>query len=165
MYKKTVKRGDKEYDFDYYIYIDYSENLVGYTIIHKDKIKEILPKISRFRHYRESKKRKVYLKHIYDAIKKENIFSYFLKYKLKRIHESIEVYSDVLDFIKTHHYCIIFISVDDKQYIKFKKLVNIIDDKKTRVVKESELKRGTTEYQLSLVIDNFLNIKRRQLKK
>jgi len=27
------------------------------------------------------------------------------------------------------------------------------------------VKRGTTEYQLSLVIDNFLNIKRRQLKK
>ena len=37
-------------NFDYYIYIDYSENLIGYIIIHKDKIEELLPKLSKFRH-------------------------------------------------------------------------------------------------------------------
>ena len=162
MYKKTIKK--EENKFDYYICIDYSENLIGYTIISKDKMDEILPRISRFRHYKESKNRKVYLKHVHTTFKKENISSYFLKFKIKRIYESIEIYLDILDFIKTHDHCVIFISVDDKQHIKFRKLVNIIDTKKTKIVKESELKRGTVEYQLGLVIDNLLNIKRKQLK-
>ena len=33
-------------------------------IIDKVKIKDLLPKISKFRHYRESKNRKLYLKYI-----------------------------------------------------------------------------------------------------
>ena len=32
---------------DYYIFIDYSERLVGYIIIQKEKIKELLPRISK----------------------------------------------------------------------------------------------------------------------
>jgi hypothetical protein len=48
--------------FDYYIFIDYSENLVGYSIIDKNKMKELLPKISRFKHYREAGDRKQYLR-------------------------------------------------------------------------------------------------------
>jgi len=163
MYKKIIRRGEKN-KFDYYIYIDYSENLIGYTIIEKDKIEDLLPKISRFRHYRGSKDRKIYLKHIHNTIKKEKICSYFLKFKIKKIYENMEIYVDVLDFIKKHEHCIIFISIDNKQYIKFKKLVHIIDGEKTKIVKESGLKRGTIEYQMSLIIDNLLNIKRRQQK-
>lgn len=163
MYKKTIKRGERK--FDYYIYIDYSENLIGYLIIECNKINEIIPKISRFRHYRKSKDRKIYLKHVSNTIKKENIYSYLLEFKIKEMHESIEIYANVLNFIKIHNKCIIFISIDNRQYLKFKKLVNIIDDGKTVVVKESDLKKGTLEYQMSLIIDNALNVKRRQQKK
>jgi len=163
MYKKTIKRGER--NFDYYIYVDYSENLIGYIIIERNKIEELIPKISRFRHYRQSKNRKIYLKHINDTIKKEKIYSSLLEFKIKEMHESIEVYANVLDFVKRHDKCVIFISIDDKQYIKFKKLVSIINDGKTVVVKESDLKRGTVEYQMSLIIDNALNVERRQRKK
>ena len=50
------------------------------------------------------------------------------------------------------------------QIRNFKKLVGIIDCKSTKIVKESELKRGTPEYQVSLVLDNLLNIERRRIK-
>jgi hypothetical protein len=152
-------------EFDYYIYIDYSENLIGYAIIEKEKVKDLLPKISRFRHYRESKNRKIYLKHIHNTVKREKICSYFAEFKIKRIYENIGIYTEVLDFIKKHENCVIFISIDDKQYSKFRKLIRIVDGGKTKVVKESELKRGTAEYQMSLVIDNMLNIRRKQQKK
>ncbi len=42
-------------EFDYYIYIDYSENYLGYLIIENQKIKGFLPKISKFAHYRKLK--------------------------------------------------------------------------------------------------------------
>jgi len=148
--------------FDYYIYIDYSENLIGYAIIGKKNVKELLLKISRFRHYREAKNRKVYLKHINDTIKREKICSYLVKFKIKKRYENIEIYTDVLEFIKKHEHCIIFISIDDKQYPKFRKLVYIVDGEKTKIVKESGLKKGTAEYQMSLIIDNMLNIERRK---
>jgi len=88
-----------------------------------------------------------------------------VKFKIKGLYENIEIYADVLDFIKKHEHCVIFISIDDKQYRKFRKLVRIVNGKKTKVVKESELKRGTAEYQMSLVIDNMLNIRRKQQKR
>ena len=49
-------------EFDYYIFIDFSENLIGYSIIENNKLKELLPKILRFRHYEDAKNRKLYLK-------------------------------------------------------------------------------------------------------
>ncbi len=152
-------------EFDYYIYIDYSQNLIGYAIIEKEKVKDLLSKISRFRHYKESKNRKIYLKHINNTVKREKICSYFMKFKIKRMHENIEICTDVLDFIKKHEHCVIFISIDDKQYRKFRKLVHIVDGEKTKIIKESELKTGTAEYQMSLVIDNILNIRRKQQKR
>jgi len=39
-------------EFDYYIFIDYSENLIGYNIIEKEKLKNLLPKISKLKHYK-----------------------------------------------------------------------------------------------------------------
>jgi len=53
-------------EFDYYIFIDYSVDYLGYLIIEKEQIKEFLPKISKFKHYRELKKKKAYL----DSIRK-----------------------------------------------------------------------------------------------
>ena len=149
-------------EFDYYIFIDFSENLIGYDIIEKSKVKEILPKISKFKHYKGSRNRKIYLNHIKNTIKRERIRDYFEKVRIMSMRDNIELFAEVLDFIKKHEKCIIFISVDDFQYRSFMKLVRVIDDDKTKVVKESQLKVGSTEYQLSLVIDNLLNIERRK---
>ena len=124
-------------EFDYYIFIDFSENLIGYNIIEKQKLKELLPKILRFRHYKEVGNKKLYLKNIRRTIKKENIKSLLLKVEIKN--------------------CIIFISVDNRQYSAFRKMVDIVDGKNVIVKQESELVKGTPEYQASLVLDNMLN--------
>ena len=42
-------------DYDYYIFVDYSEDLIGYNIIEQKKIIELLPKILRFEHYKGRK--------------------------------------------------------------------------------------------------------------
>ena len=66
----------KHKQFDYYIFIDFSENLMGYSIIKKEKLKELLPKILRFKHYKSTKNRRLYLKNINKTISKNNIKSY-----------------------------------------------------------------------------------------
>jgi hypothetical protein len=147
-------------EFDYYIFVDFSENLVGFSIIEKEKLKELLPKISRFRHYKEAKNRKLYLKNINKTIKRDNIKSSFLKLKIKDMCKNMDIYSDVLEFLKKHENSIIFISVDNRQYPAFRKLVNIFDGENVVVKQESELVKGTPEYQTSLVLDNLLNIER-----
>jgi len=147
-------------EFDYYIFIDYSENLIGYSIIDKNKIKELLPKISRFRHYREAGDRKLYLKNVKKTFKRDDIKSSFLRLKVKEMHKNMEIYLDVLEFLKKHENCIIFISVDNRQYPSFRKMVNIVDGKDVVVKQEDELIKGTPEYQVSLVLDNLLNIAR-----
>ena len=147
-------------EFDYYIFIDFSENLIGYSIIERSKLKELLPKILRFRHYKDAKNRKLYLKNINKAIKRNNLQIFFLKLKIKGMHKNMEIYLDVLEFLKKHENCIIFISVDNRQYSAFRKMVNIVDGENVIVKQESELIKGTPEYQVSLVLDNMLNIER-----
>ena len=146
--------------FDYYIFIDFSENLIGYNIISNEKMKELLLRISRFRHYKEAENRKLYLKNVKNTFKRDNIKSYFLKFGIRELYKNTEIYANVLEFIKKHDNCIIFISVDDRQYTAFNKLVGFIDGKRVVVKKESELVKGTPEYQASLVLDNLLNIER-----
>jgi len=147
-------------EFDYYIFIDFSENLIGYSIIKKEKLKELLPKILRFKHYKSTKNRRLYLKNINKTISKNNIKSYFMKLKIKNLRRNMEIYLDVLEFLKKHENCIIFISVDNRQYPAFRKMVNIVDGKNIIVKQKSELVKGTPEYQTSLVLDNILNIER-----
>ena len=89
-------------EFDYYIFIDYSENLIGYSVITKEKLKELLPKLSRFRHYRSAGNRKLYLKNIKKTLKRDNIKSYFMKLKIKEMRKNIGIYLDVLEFLKKH---------------------------------------------------------------
>lgn len=149
-------------DYDYYIFLDYSEDLIGYNIIKQKNISELLPKISKFKHYKGRKNRKVYLKHINNTIKREKIKSYFEKIKIEKSRKRIEVFTEILEFIKRNEKCIIFLSIDDYQFKKFKNLLHLIDGKKTDIMKESQLKKGTPEYQTSLVIDNLLNIERRK---
>ena len=68
---KVYKMGAKE--FDYYIFIDYSEDFIGYDIIEKEKIKELLSRISKIKHYKEVKHKKEYLKSIRKVFDKNNI--------------------------------------------------------------------------------------------
>lgn len=151
-------------EFDYYIFIDFSENLIGYEIIEHDKMIELLPRVSRFAHYKNLRHKKEYLKSIKRRIEQEKILSFFLKYKIKEMHKNTEVYADVLQFVKKHGNCIIFISVDNRQFDAFKKLIGIINGEKIIVKKESELIKGTPEYRISLVLDTLLNIKRNEQK-
>lgn len=150
--------GTKE--FDYYIFIDYSEELIGYLIINKEKIKEFIPKISKFAHYKEIKHKSAYIRSIRKVIEKNSVLSYTARMKIKRTRDTPEIYSDILEFLKEYNNCIIFISVDNKQYSNFERLVKIIDGSNATIVKESELKKGSAEYRISLVLDTLLNIQR-----
>lgn len=147
-------------EFDYYIFIDFSENLIGYNIIEKDKVQVLLPNIKRLRHYKTADNKKLYLKNVKRSFERDEIKSYFLRLKIKRMDENMIIYLDILDFLKKHENCIVFISVDNRQYSAFKKMIEIIDGEKVVVKQESELVEGTLEYQLSLVLDNLLNIER-----
>lgn len=147
-------------EFDYYIFIDYSKNLIGYCIIQKEKISELLPEISKFAHYRNVRQKSQYIHSIKKIIQTKNILSNILKIKIREVRQNIEIYSDVLYFIKKHPNCIIFISIDNHELPNFKRLVDIADGEKTEVVEESQLKKGSLEYKLSLILDTLLNIER-----
>jgi len=78
------------------------------------------------------------------------------------MRDNIYLFSEILEFIKNHDNCVIFISVDDFQFKNFKKLVQVVDSDRIDVIKESQLKKGTPEYQMSLIIDTKLNLIRRK---
>jgi hypothetical protein len=147
-------------EFDYYIFIDYSIDYIGYLIIEKEKIKEFLPRISKFAHYRELKKKKAYLDSIRKIVAKNNICSYLCKLKIKKTRSTPEIYADILDFLKKNDNCLVFICVDDKQFKNFNKIVNIIDGENIKVIKEGKLKKHTPEYKINLVLDTLLNLAR-----
>lgn len=147
-------------EFDYYIFIDYSEDLIGYSIIENKRLKELLPKISKFAHYKELKHKSAYLHSIKKIITKNKVLDFFTKYKIREMRQNMEIYLDVLAFLKQHDNCIIFVSIDNHEYPNFKKFVKIIEVSKTVVKKESQLIKGTPEYQTSLVLDTLLNIER-----
>ena len=147
-------------EFDYYIFIDYSESLLSYMIIDKIKINLLLPKISKFAHYKDLKYKSAYIKSINKRIEKDNIKDYLLKLKIRNVKETPEIYIDLIEFLKEHDNCLIFISVDDKQYSNFERLVKNINGKNNKVIKESKLKKDTKEYKLSLILDTLLNIER-----
>ena len=139
-------------EFDYYIYIDYSENLIGYMIIEKNKIRELIPKIIKLNHYSGLRHKSAYIHSIKRVLEKNNI--------IKEKKQNLEIYSDVLHFLKQHDNCLILVSIDNHEYANFKKLVNIIDGEKTKILRECELKKGSPEYRMSLILDTILNIER-----
>ena len=146
--------------FDYYIFIDYSVNIIGYVIIDEKKLFELVPLISKFSHYKDLKHKNTYIHSIKKIISKNNILDFFVKHKIKEMRQNMEIYMDVFDFIKKHDNCIIFISVDDHEYSNFKKFVKIVDGTKTVIKPESKLVKNTPEYRASLVLDTLLNIER-----
>lgn len=148
-------------EFDYYIFIDYSENLIGYVIIEKSKIKEILSKIVRLDHYRNVKHKKEYLRAVKPRFKKERIIDSLYKWKIREMRLNLEIFADIINFLQNNNNCIIFLSVDDNQYDSFIRILKIMpDDKNILILRERQLIRGTIEYRLSLIIDNILNLER-----
>jgi hypothetical protein len=146
--------------FDYYVFIDYSENYLGYLVIQQEKIREFLPKISKFARYKEIKYKSAYIHSIKKVIDKKEVLCSVLKHKIRKTTDTPEIYSDILEFLKQHNSCLIFISVDNKQYSNFERLVKIIDGTNTKVIKENELRKDTPEYRMILVLDTLLNIER-----
>ena len=146
--------------FDYYIFIDYSVNVVGYIILENKKLFELIPLISKFAHYKNLKHKNTYIHSVKKIIKKNNILSFFEGYKIREMRQNIEIYMGVFDFIKKHDNCIIFVSIDDNEYSNFRKFVKIVDGSKTVLKPESKLIKNTPEYRASLVLDTLLNIER-----
>jgi hypothetical protein len=147
-------------EFDYYIFIDYSVDIIGYSIIEKKKLFELIPYISKFTHYKDVKNKSSYTRAIKRIIEKSKVLEYFNKYKIRKMRENMEIYMDVFEFVKNHNNCIIFISIDDHEYSNFQKFVHIIEGSKTIVKPESKLIKGTPEYRASLVLDTLLNLER-----
>lgn len=149
--------------FDYYIFVDFSDNLIGYLILQKENLRSCLSKASRFRHYRESKKRKLYLRNAKVTFDKKEVLTCFLKKKIRNVLETPEIFTDIAEFLKKNSHFSVFISVDDRQYQNFEKFVKIIDGKNVKVVKESALRKDSSEYQINLVLDTWLNIERTKI--
>jgi len=147
-------------EFDYYIFIDFSEDLIGYAIISRNNLKELFPKITKFAHYSKLRHKKEYISSIKKRIEKENILSYFASHKIERLYKNLQIYADILDFIRNHQSCIIFISVDNRQFKSFNRLIRFVNTNKVIIKQESDLVKGTMEYRASLVLDTLLNIKR-----
>ncbi len=147
-------------EFEYYIFVDYSEDLIGYNIIETSKIKDLLLKISKIKHYVEIRHKKSYLKAIRRTFEKNNILSYFTAFKIKKMKQNLEIFADIAEFIRANENCLIFISIDDKQYSNFERLVRIVNGKNILVIKEGKLRKDSREHKLSLIIDNLLNLER-----
>ena len=148
-------------DFDYYIYVDYSDYLIGYNIIEKDKITLIMPKIAKFRHYKEERHQRIYLLKIRREIKVSDLGSLILKQKIMHMKDNLLLFADVIEFVKKNDNCLIFLSVDNNQFNAFSRLLDIIPHKEHIIaVRESDIRRKSMEHQLSLIIDTMLNIER-----
>jgi hypothetical protein len=146
--------------FEYYIFIDYSENLIGYIILEGSEIDNCLSKISKFKHYKELRHKKQYLRAMKKLFAKNKILEHVEKHKITELRRNIELCSEVFDFCKKKPNSKVFISVDDRQYRGFMKLAKMIDGKGRVIVKEGKLKKGSKGYKLSLIIDTLLNLKR-----
>lgn len=159
--KMEQKDRKQKRKIDYYIYLDYSESLVGYIIIQNEKIPDLLPRITKLHHYKDIKNKKAYIQSAKKIIEKNFIEQFLLKCRIKGLKDNLSVFIDIVDFVKKYDNCRIFASIDNNQFIAFNKLLDMIPHKEhVTVVKESDLKSGSVEYRLSLIIDTKLNIER-----
>jgi len=78
-----------------------------------------------------------------------------LKCRIKELKDNLSIFVEILDFVKKHDDCSIFMSIDNNQYVAFIKLFGMIPHKdNVKIVMESDLKKGSVEYKLSLIIQN-----------
>ena len=151
----------KREDIDYYIYIDYSFDLVGYNIIEKEKVSALLERIVKFGHYKKERHKRTYLAKIKKLNKKSSLIPLLYKQKIKHMKDNLVIFFEVIEFVKSNDNCAIFLSVDNNQFNAFIRLLDMIPHKQhITIVKESELKKDSIEYRLSLIIDNMLTIER-----
>lgn len=151
---------DKD-EFDYYIFIDYSENLLGYILLSKENFNRIQNNLSKLKHYTEVRHKKPYIDSMKKLFEKNKILDSLDKYRIVELRQNVEMCSEIFDFCKRNSDSRFFISVDDRQYRGFMNLSKIIDGKKFCIIKEGKLKKGSKEYQTNKIIDTLLNIKRR----
>jgi len=149
-------------EFDYYVFVDYSEDLIGYVIIDRKKIEELLPKISKLKHYTKLKYKRQYLNSMKKLFVKNNILGSLRKSRITELRQNVEICSDIFDFCEKEIDSKIFISVDDRQYNGFMRLAKFLDGERFTIIKEGKLKRGSVEYQMNLIIDTLLNLKRKK---
>ncbi len=149
-------------EFDFYIYIDYSEKLMGYLIIECKNKDVLLKKINGLKHFKDMRNKEQYLHKVKNIFKKNSIESLLYKSKIVYTRDTIIILEEVIFFIKKNRDFNIFISIDDKHHDSFVRLFKEFDNFDFIIIKESKLKIGTEEYQLSLIIDNLLNIERRK---
>ncbi len=147
-------------EFDYYIFIDYSEDYLGYLIVSKEKIKEALLKTTKFKHYKEVRCKSAYIKSVKKSIQLNELYLLFDKIKIKKKCDTLEIYFEILNFLKNNFDKKIFICVDDKQYFSFQKMTNIFNSKEVFIIKESKLNKYSSEYKLNLILDTILNLTR-----
>jgi hypothetical protein len=147
--------------FDYYIFLDYSLELLGYILIERKNIEEIISKIRKVKHYKDVKLKKLYLSSIRKVLEDRDLRKLILKIKIAHMRHNLVVFTEVITFVKNNPNTAIFVSIDDHQYISFQRLVHLLDGNDVVIRKESELKKDSKEYRLSLIIDNLLNIERR----
>ena len=152
-------------DFDYYIFIDYSENLIGYIIIDKESKNKLLPMLVKLKHYKGLKHKIEYLNTAKKCFEKNSLHNFIVKQRITELRQNVELCSEIFDFCGLKKESKIFISVDDRQYRGFMKLASIVDGKRLKIVKEGELKKDSIEYKISLIIDTLLNLKRTRDKK
>lgn len=151
----------KKWKIDYYIYIDYSADLIGYNIIEKEKVGLLLEKASKFEHYKKVRHIGTYLIKIKKIVKKDEIISLLNKQRIRNLKDNISIFVEVIEFVKKHDNCAIFLSVDNNQYNAFIRLMSLVPHKEHVILaKESDLKKGSVEYKLSLIIDNMLVIEK-----
>lgn len=151
----------KDWRIDYYIFIDYSYKLIGYNIIERKNVDLLLEKTSKFEHYKKVRHIGTYLIKIKKIVKKDEIISLLNKQRIKNLKDNISVFVEVIEFVKEHDNCAIFLSVDNNQYNAFVRLMALVPHKEHVIlVKESDLKKDSVEYKLSLIIDNMLIIEK-----
>ena len=96
---------------------------------------------------------------------KNKILECLDKHRITELRQNVELCSEVFNFCKNKPQLKIFISVDDRQYKGFMKLIKIVDGKRFTIVKEGKLRKNSNEYRLSLIIDTLLNLKRTRTNK
>ncbi|MDP2925077.1 MAG: hypothetical protein Q8N99_01770 [Nanoarchaeota archaeon] len=146
-------------DFEYYAFLDYSQELIGYSVIRKDNLKELLAKIARLHSYKEIKHKQKYLAKIkkldWKKIKK------LMDYNIVKITSSEKILLSIIEFIKENNESLGFISVSDHYYNSFSKMIEMSERRHNYlIVKESDIKKDSNEYKLSLVIETLLNLER-----
>ena len=105
-FQQSLKMEYKEKNpIKYYIYLDYSDRLVGYIIIEREQIPSIIPKISKLHHYKDIKNKKGYIQSVKKLLDRENIMVYLLKCKIKDLKDNLSVFVEIVDFIKKYDYC------------------------------------------------------------